>query len=208
MPRDGTRARHERTSSHTVHSQSRAADVPQLVREHGALNRHGLTPERRRQQDDRRPEAERQRLTEMRNEADRGALSVTVRCEIVAGLERSGGLTSAPQAAQAPESRSDPRETQRHPGRRRASSRHPAGSSGILSRSPVAPTTRHVSRTTPTSPPASAARRDLVDARLHERQRQADDEQGAQEVVAHGRRVEAQQAEGGKRHGYENRASG
>ena len=75
MPRDGTRARHGPTSSHTVHSQSRAADVPELVREHGALNRHGLTAERGRQQDDRRPEAERERLTELWNEADRGALS-------------------------------------------------------------------------------------------------------------------------------------
>ena len=179
------------------------ADVPQLVREHGALNGHGLTAERGRQQDDRRTEAERQRLTEMWNEADRGG-SRDGGCEIVAGLERSGGLTSAAQAAQAPESRSDPREAQRHPGRDEhhrgigQGQRHP-GADLPRRRRPDACCGRSRRRH------RCLARRDLLDARLHERQRQADDEQRAQEVVAHGRCVEAQQADGGKRHGHENR---
>ena len=102
------------------------ADMPRLVREHGALNGHGLTPERGRQQDDRRPETEGQRLAKMWNEADRGS-SRDGGCEIVAGLERSGGLTSAPQAAKPPAPVAIEREAQRYPRSRQASSRHRAG---------------------------------------------------------------------------------
>ena len=100
---------------------------------------------------------------------------MTVRCEIVAGVERSRGLTSPPQAAQAPESRGDPREAQHHPGRHRGISAASGKESGILE-----PSSRGADDQTRVAGRRRRrrwrllTRRDLVDARLDERQRQAD----------------------------------